>query len=507
MALRLRRGTDAERQLITPVEGELIYTTDTKSVYIGDGTTAGGIVISGEIGLSDLAEVDLSTPPTVGQALVWDGTKFVPDDISGTAPETLSVFDLADVFKVTDPDVGDTLAWDGLNFTPAKILSSIFELNDVAKVTDPDPGNVLIWDGANFVPDRIRIIEGDDSSIMVNTATNTFTGNFVGDGSGLTNLPGFSPETISIFTLNDVFKVTDPNPGDLLIYDGFNFTPRKIDQIEGTDSTIILDAETNTFTGRFVGDGSGLTNLSVDEILDGSNYRINIVGEDSSIIIDTSINEVSANTGRFNQFISNPDINPEIEFITEGIDQTDVFINAIDNFGRLHFYRKSDTDISGSNFRYGQILFGSEDINGRTNSAIISSNRDFIWMGHRTGGSIQNEDIMFMTNGDTGFGTITPQAKVDINGSLIARGNATITGTITAASFNGSLVTDDSTTIIDAIDGSITAQSFVQFGSLTATERDTLNASNGMVIYNTTANRFQGYQNGAWINLDDGSAA
>ena len=39
MALRLRRGTNAERQLITPAQGELIYTTDTKALYIGDGTT------------------------------------------------------------------------------------------------------------------------------------------------------------------------------------------------------------------------------------------------------------------------------------------------------------------------------------------------------------------------------------------------------------------------------------------------------------------------------------
>ena len=45
------------------------------------------------------------------------------------------------------------------------------------------------------------------------------------------------------------------------------------------------------------------------------------------------------------------------------------------------------------------------------------------------------------------------------------------------------------------------------FGSYDATARSGLTAANGMVIYNTTANRFQGYQNGAWINLDDGTAA
>ena len=61
MALRLRRGTNAERQLITPAQGELIDTTDTKALYIGDGTTAGGIIVQGAggggISLNDLTDV------------------------------------------------------------------------------------------------------------------------------------------------------------------------------------------------------------------------------------------------------------------------------------------------------------------------------------------------------------------------------------------------------------------------------------------------------------------
>jgi len=47
MSLKIRRGTNAERLTITPVEGELIYTTDTKNLYIGDGITAGGKFITG----------------------------------------------------------------------------------------------------------------------------------------------------------------------------------------------------------------------------------------------------------------------------------------------------------------------------------------------------------------------------------------------------------------------------------------------------------------------------
>lgn len=43
MALQLRRGSDAQRVAITFAEGEIVYTTDTKKLYVGDGVTAGGI--------------------------------------------------------------------------------------------------------------------------------------------------------------------------------------------------------------------------------------------------------------------------------------------------------------------------------------------------------------------------------------------------------------------------------------------------------------------------------
>ena len=53
-----------------------------------------------------------------------------------------------------------------------------------------------------------------------------------------------------------------------------------------------------------------------------------------------------------------------------------------------------------------------------------------------------------------------------------------------AAGFVGDVIGDDSAVIVDA-PGAITAQNFVQFGSLTTTERNALTAPNGMVIYNT----------------------
>lgn len=43
--------------------------------------------------------------------------------------------------------------------------------------------------------------------------------------------------------------------------------------------------------------------------------------------------------------------------------------------------------------------------------------------------------------------------------------------------------------------------STLKVANLTTTERNALAAANGMVIYNTTDNKFQGYENGAWANL------
>ena len=42
---------------------------------------------------------------------------------------------------------------------------------------------------------------------------------------------------------------------------------------------------------------------------------------------------------------------------------------------------------------------------------------------------------------------------------------------------------------------------YVQLPALTSTQRDALSAVNGMVIYNSTTNKFQGYENGGWANL------
>lgn len=48
MALQIRRGSDSERLGTVFAVGELIYTTDSKKLYVGDGSTIGGLPVTGD---------------------------------------------------------------------------------------------------------------------------------------------------------------------------------------------------------------------------------------------------------------------------------------------------------------------------------------------------------------------------------------------------------------------------------------------------------------------------
>lgn len=96
--------------------------------------------------------------------------------------------------------------------------------------------------------------------------------------------------------------------------------------------------------------------------------------------------------------------------------------------------------------------------------------------------------------------------------ALDVNGNAIFSGNVTATTFTGDVLAADSNLLVDSETGSlhgrvITATDFIQFGPLTTTQRNDLFPFDGMIIYNTTVHKFQGCQNGVWINLDDGSAA
>ena len=201
MALRLRRGTDAERLLITPVEGELVYTTDTKLLYVGDGTTAGGTLVTGAGG---------------GGSTTLDA--LTDTDLTGAADSDVLTFNAS------------TNKWEAVTVPGVGVIN----LNDLGNTTVPEPkrNDVLAFNGFTWGTSRAQEmidagsnlninIVGDDSTIIIDTDTNAVTGNLFGDLTG--NV--FGDLSGSVF--GNVF-------GDLK------------GSVFGDDSTVIVDGLTNS---------------------------------------------------------------------------------------------------------------------------------------------------------------------------------------------------------------------------------------------------------------------
>ena len=93
MAFKIRRGTNTERLTVTPAEGELIYTTDTKKIYVGDGATAGGVVVTGSGSGGGIALTDISVTDAGGDgSLAYNSSTGVFTYTGPSATEVRSHF-------------------------------------------------------------------------------------------------------------------------------------------------------------------------------------------------------------------------------------------------------------------------------------------------------------------------------------------------------------------------------------------------------------------------------
>lgn len=176
MALRLRRGTDAQRLTLdgvgipVPAEGELIYTTDTKKLFVGDGATVGGVAVdvaNSSLSIDALSDVDItSVAPTGGQSLVWNNSasEFQPGD--PTVLSNKSINSLQDVDLVSNAPVsGQTLKWNGTSFVPANDDASGSLIAGSTHVINIE-GDVS---GSVFGDDSSLIVDGTDGQVVAST--------------------------------------------------------------------------------------------------------------------------------------------------------------------------------------------------------------------------------------------------------------------------------------------------------------------------------------------------
>jgi hypothetical protein len=173
MALRLRRGTDAERLLITPVEGELIYTTDTKLLYAGDGSTAGGNVVTddgagGATTLDALTDTDL-TGAVGDDVLTYNAGTSKWEAVAVPGVGVLALTDLSDV-DTAGLTAADIIQYDGVNFITASVQEAVGVGGALTiQTTGLHTGNVV-----GTVDGELNgSVFGDDSSIIIDGINHT----------------------------------------------------------------------------------------------------------------------------------------------------------------------------------------------------------------------------------------------------------------------------------------------------------------------------------------------
>jgi hypothetical protein len=237
MALRLRRGTDAERLLITPVEGELIYTTDTKLLYAGDGTTAGGTLVTGAGGgaatLDALTDTDLSGTEN-GDVLAFNsGTnKWEPALVPGVG--TFALNDISDVYINTSTlRTGDFLKLDGAGNFTNQPLTEYFAEN-------------MNW-AINVIGVDSTVLVDSDNSVLRGTLVGDVTGDVTGDTAGT-----HTGSVVGDLTGNAAGSHTGTFDGEVT---GSVFSDDSTILVDGVNSEIVGNVNNNTITTKDLASG------------------------------------------------------------------------------------------------------------------------------------------------------------------------------------------------------------------------------------------------------------
>lgn len=414
MALRIRRGTDAERLTVTPQSGEPIYTTDTKLLYVGDGTTVGGKLISGTV--SD------DTSPQLGGNLDLNGNNITGTgniNINGTITATGNI-NLGD----SDDDEIDFAAQVNSDIVPS--IDSTHNLG-----TSSNRWSNLFASGAqvdgqiNAVAINASLV-ADDSTVNYDKSTGVFSGNLNGDVTG--DLTGDVTGDITNSSGTSTFSGTVELNGATVQNAAFDLTGNLTGDVDGDVTGTLFGTHNGDHFGSTVGDLIG-----------------DVRATDSTLLIDGSNGDIFGST------LQCTTASPGEIDMTGAIKTTDIV--AVQNATRSYMYlTRKDTSqsLSGATSPVGTLAFSYEDnaavippvatISAGTTRMIFGVDSDGI------SGSTPNANYFVWRDNKFGIGTRAPSQTLDVKGDALIVGTMTSTdaaiGSITISENN--ITTTDS---------------------------------------------------------------
>ena len=278
MALRIRRGSDAERQTIVPLQGEPVYVTDTKKLYVGDGATQGGILV----GPQSQADFDVvnDTTPQLGGNLDLNG-----NDITGVGNIDIDGYITATgAVNIGDNNGGDTLNVGALITsslrpstanaydlgTPNRPWANAY-IRDVVAEETVEANNIIVKENITSENSTVIYNGATDSLSVTNISAAEITGDLVGSVFGDDSTTKLVDGLTGSFETSGGLKIREqqivsPNGGGETIDfsastlnvtsfglagDIFSSSLFVLNGARGTDGDNLLDVQTNDFVGAF----------------------------------------------------------------------------------------------------------------------------------------------------------------------------------------------------------------------------------------------------------------
>lgn len=448
MPLQLRRGNTAERLSIVPLPGEPILDTDLNTIFIGNGVTAGGIATT--ITSEDAMDI-------IGQMFVngqHDGIEF----FYGTTQDLANRIDVRLNLANYDGELAAS-AFRGSLFADdsSLIINSATKAINATSLTVNNIDADSISVGSLIVNDIKGSIFGDDSTLLVNAVDSAINL----DGTVKGNIIPNTNETYDIGSLGSRFK--DIYLSGTSIFLG-NAT------ITATGTSVNLPTG-STVGGVPIGSGGG------DGVIQGSDYNINIVGDDSTILVNSSTKLFTGNlTGNVQGNITG-DVyasNGSSLVLDAGTDGTDATFTGAVN-GTLTGNVVTSTITSSDSSAITVIP-----------AVIMNSNL-----------TVENEIITNEISVAT-LGASQILASNITAASVTGAVNGTFTGSVTG-DVTGSVLKVDTTIIVDSNSGNITASEITATGVDIRAEADIpeyftsrINAGGTPVTLNDTYFRIAG---------------
>ena len=327
MALQIRRGTDAERQSITPAEGELIYATDTNQLFVGGKISPsptlsqGGILVSGAL-VND-------TNPTLSSNLDLNGNDITGTgniNINGTITATgnINLGDAVDDNVIVGGQIGSSLipnadgnfdlgapsgAWKDVYTVAINVetTASVGDLEVSNSIISPDSS--IIYDattsslnianatitgnidlGGNIISNSTVIYNSETGDITAANISSTGDLNVTGTITSNEISTGDIASTGNIVTIDGNVRSESVTTNSNSAFDGILEVAGSVNITGNSDVTGIITAS-SILTGSVVGDLTGsVFNNDSTLIIDGNSGVINAV---SGIVLTDAIGTVS----------------------------------------------------------------------------------------------------------------------------------------------------------------------------------------------------------------------